>query len=230
MKKILASFVLLFSAVSYGDTIQGGEQGALSQTPQNPFTHIGKVNSFKVRVIPGYCSKVYVGFSNMNITTLQGVIKVLYPNCNGGLSDEWKIEDVAHTGTDVFDPSIIYLAADQYGTAVTWEANTVGVAASQYLKPFGLQGPIDDQIVYGVNASAVEAHVIPGMAGKINISIQSTCCGPFSILYPNNGVVTGNITDQWTYGAILKNGLKTKLVNVAEIPGEYALITQWQYQ
>lgn len=231
MKNLLCVLPLLCSSLFAAETVQGGFVGNVTQTPTKFFANVGKVNSFTIRVVPGVCSKVYIGFSNMNRTTLEGVIKVLYPNCTGGLSDEWRWIDVARTGQDVLDTSLIYLAADSTGyTEILWESNSTGVVASQLLKPFGTQGPMPNGAVFGPGASFVEAHIVPGMVGKVTVTLNAGTNAPLKQCYPNNGTVTGNITDGWEHASFAKNSISSSFYNLAGVVGEYMLVTQWQYQ
>jgi hypothetical protein len=44
------------------------------------------------QVIPGQTGKTYVGVPGMNKSTLQGVSRILWPNPNGGICDQFFIE------------------------------------------------------------------------------------------------------------------------------------------
>lgn len=50
------------------------------------------------QVIPGLTGKAYVGKPGMNKTSLNGVSRVLWPNANGGISDQFFLE--TQDGTD----------------------------------------------------------------------------------------------------------------------------------
>jgi hypothetical protein len=45
-----------------------------------------------IQVIPGLTGKAYVGKPGMNKSTLAGVARVLWPNPNGGISDQFFLE------------------------------------------------------------------------------------------------------------------------------------------
>jgi len=45
-----------------------------------------------VQVIPGLTGKTYLGTPAMNKTTLDGVVRVLWPNSAGGFSENFEIE------------------------------------------------------------------------------------------------------------------------------------------
>ena len=51
-----------------------------------------KVSKIFVQVIPGLTGKGYIGKSNMSRTTLNGVIRVLWPNTAGGFSDAFALQ------------------------------------------------------------------------------------------------------------------------------------------
>jgi hypothetical protein len=48
-------------------------------------------NRIYVQVIPGLTSKFYIGVAGMDKSTMAGVIRILYPNAAGGISDFWEI-------------------------------------------------------------------------------------------------------------------------------------------
>lgn len=185
-------------------------------------------------MVPGYCSKVYVGFSNMNIETLDGVIKVMYPNCYGGLSDEWTLYDVARTGTDCVDAASIYVAADLYGTEVMWEASSTGVVAAEMLKPTNRQGPITkrpgESYAYfgGGPSSYIEAYMVPGMLGKIKMYYSTNFNALFRVSYPNTGNMT--VTDGWKHISFAKNDITASFYLIPDIDTEFMLATEWKYQ
>jgi hypothetical protein len=49
------------------------------------------VSKIFVQVIPGLTGKGYIGRSNLNRTTLSGVMRVLWPNTAGGFSDAFAL-------------------------------------------------------------------------------------------------------------------------------------------
>ena len=51
-----------------------------------------KVSKIYFQVIPGLTGKGYIGKSNMSRTTLNGVIRVLWPNASGGFSDSFAVQ------------------------------------------------------------------------------------------------------------------------------------------
>jgi hypothetical protein len=69
-----------------------------------------------IQVIPGFSGKAYLGQKGMNRSTLQGVMRVLWPNANGGISDEFTIE--SPTGGNLLYLSQYYLDMDVAGEGV----------------------------------------------------------------------------------------------------------------
>lgn len=69
-----------------------------------------------IQTIPGLTSKIYVGQKGMNKTTLSGVCRILWPNTNGGISDQLMV-NVA-SGTDQLHPSEYFIDADVAGEGV----------------------------------------------------------------------------------------------------------------
>jgi hypothetical protein len=63
-----------------------GTAVALSTNPTQ------KVAKIFAQVVPGLTGKGYLGKSNLNRTTLAGVIRILWPNASGGFSDSIQIE------------------------------------------------------------------------------------------------------------------------------------------
>ena len=86
-------------------------------TPGNPVplsTDPNKrVAKILIQVIPGLSGKGYVGVKGMDRTTLQGVIRVLWPNATGGLSDQFFIEST--DGTNSLNLSEYYIDMDVPG-------------------------------------------------------------------------------------------------------------------
>lgn len=70
-----------------------GTAVALSTLP------VQEVSKVFFQVIPGLTGKAYVGKKGLNRTTLAGVIRVLWPNASGGLSDSFFLETDDNTNT-----------------------------------------------------------------------------------------------------------------------------------
>ena len=51
-----------------------------------------RVSKLFFQVIPGLTGKAYIGKPGMNKSTLTGVSRILWPNANGGLSDQFFLE------------------------------------------------------------------------------------------------------------------------------------------
>jgi hypothetical protein len=51
-----------------------------------------RISKLFVQVIPGLTGKGYVGTEDLDKSTLDGVVRVLWPNASGGFSDQFAIE------------------------------------------------------------------------------------------------------------------------------------------
>jgi hypothetical protein len=89
---------------------QPGTPAALSTDPRKRATRI------YFQVIPGFSGKAYVGQKDMNRATLQGVMRVLWPNASGGISDEFVIE--SPSGSNSLHLSQYHLDMDVAGEGV----------------------------------------------------------------------------------------------------------------
>src|SRR5216684_4149193 len=65
------------------------------------------------QVIPGLTGKGYIGKSGMVRATLANVIRVLWPNASGGISDAFLIE--SQQDADVLNVSSYYIDMDVVG-------------------------------------------------------------------------------------------------------------------
>ena len=57
-----------------------------------------RVAKLFLQIIPGLTGKAYIGKPGMNKSTLNGVCRILCPNTNGGISDQFFLE--AQDGSD----------------------------------------------------------------------------------------------------------------------------------
>ena len=51
-----------------------------------------RVSKLFFQVIPGLTGKAYIGKPGLNKSTLSGVSRILWPNANGGFSDQFFLE------------------------------------------------------------------------------------------------------------------------------------------
>jgi len=65
------------------------------------------------QVIPGLTGKGYIGKSGMVRATLANVVRVLWPNASGGISDDFLIE--SQQDADVLNLSTYYIDMDVAG-------------------------------------------------------------------------------------------------------------------
>jgi len=76
----------------------------------NPAQRVAKVF---FQVIPGLTGKAYIGKPGMNKVTMSGVSRILWPNANGGVSDQFFLE--TQDGTDSIPLSDYAIDADVAG-------------------------------------------------------------------------------------------------------------------
>ena len=72
-----------------------------------------RVAKIFAQVIPGLTGKGYLGTSNMVRATLAGVIRVLWPNSGGGISENFLVEST--DGTDTLNLSQYFVDMDVAG-------------------------------------------------------------------------------------------------------------------
>ena len=229
--KLIGSLIML-SALSFADTFQGGTL-TTSTTPTQFSSTLGYVQRITIHMVPGACEKVYIGGSAMSTSTLYNTFKIMYPNCSGGLSDSWTLQD--NSGANGINASAIYFAGGLGGYPVTWETVTSSSTPSKFLTltqsgPCTVGTPLFCAVQTSEGGTAVDViqiAVVPGMSGKIDLYSSAL----FGYLYPNNGTVTGNITDKWELYAVNTNGISAVTIYPsAEVSGEYAVIGVWQRQ
>jgi hypothetical protein len=231
----LAALLTLSIGVSVASDTPSGSvyvTGAVQQFS----TTLGRVQKITFRNVPGQCGKIYIGRSNMNTTTLEGVIKVLYPNCSGGIGDEYSIED--KSGVDGIQANDFYFKGDVYGEALLWDAYRTGNQNSALLLQPVRTGPLLNGATWepfmpisGSNppmAAIVEAYVVPGHVGKIMIG-NLYSAAPRKVLWPNTGQ---NISDGYRQTAF--NGLNDFRADLFQlsvlVAGEFPLVTVWRRQ
>ena len=72
-----------------------------------------RVSKIFAQVIPGLTGKGYLGTSNMVRATLAGVMRVLWPNSGGGISENFLVEST--DGTDALNLSQYFVDMDVAG-------------------------------------------------------------------------------------------------------------------
>lgn len=80
--------------------------------PINP-NIVATASVLAVQTIPGLTSKIYIGQSTMNKATLAGVCRILWPNPNGGICDQFVLND--ESGLDSIRLAEYYLDTDVAG-------------------------------------------------------------------------------------------------------------------
>lgn len=233
----LAALLSLSTAALLASDTPSGEL-TLVGAPQQFSTTLGHVQKLTFRNVPGQCGKIYIGRSNMNTATLAGVIKILYPNCSGGIGDEYTIED--RTGADGINANEFYVAAGLSGETLLWDAYRTGVSAATKLVPYRV-GPLLnanglERFVPVLNppvvAAIVEAYVVPGQSGKVNILLPAVLGYTGTLrktLWPNTGQ---NISDGYRQLSPLgTNDFRAdQFASSAWVPGEFPLVTVWRRQ
>jgi hypothetical protein len=240
MKKLI-SLMMLFSSIGFAEIQFGGVLAATNSPVQMSAANYSSsidttmVQRIAIRVVPGYCGKIYIGTSGMNISTLTNVIKILYPNCNGGLSDEYVLQDV--TGNDGINSTTFYVAGQNTGDNYLIEFNQTGLTGAKNLVPVqvGILTNWNSNDTWlkaagNSNVAVLQFNIIPGGTGKFWVM------GPYGnekVLYPNNGTVTGNITDKYELYGFTQNGLvitSNGYLIEEGVSGESLVVGVWMYQ
>ena len=235
----LIGMLIMFVALSFADSFQGGTL-TTSTTPTQFSSTLGDVQKIVIHMVPGAGEKVYIGSSTMNTSTLAGVFKVLYPNSSGGLSDSWTLQD--NSGANGVNTSAIYIAGQLGGYPITWETLTSSTTPTKFLT-LVQSGPCAGNLASpssgcwitpsGSGYDVLQVAVVPGMSGKIDLALAESGSPGYAIfdyLYPNNGTVTGTITEKWETYAVATNGLTGVWIPAPEISGEYPVVGVWQRQ
>lgn len=211
----------------------------LSTTPVQLMTAQSKVSRVTVRNVPGQCAKIYVGDSTMNTSTLAGVYKVLYPNCSGGIGDEFTIDYPGFPEGRQIEQQRFYFAAD-YAVDVLVETRTNAQHSNftgngYYAKQTGTIGA--GSVALGSSDYQVSFSIIPGQLGKIRLGNpvfgaatqpDSTYAGVIGVLFPNTGSLpqsnarSESLTIRKTTGTAIWHSWP-------EITGEKILATVWGF-
>lgn len=252
MRTLKTICLMLVACSLFAATNINADSFTVSSTPTQFSSTMGKVQSLTFRVIPGYCGKVFIGTATMNTSTYAGVIKVLWPNCSGGLGDEYTVKDI--TGANSVDTSMLYVAGQIAGEKILWESIQTGCdangcpSASLRLIPVPV-GPVYNASstqaagllqVYGPyydhGGALVQINTVPGLSGKTRVGgylmTAQVQPDPFyhsvsKSLFPLSGSM--NSTDKWElYGVGGVNDVPTLAV-FNEVPGEFVLVTYWQF-
>lgn len=239
----LAAVALLTISLLMLASVPASASVVLSATPTTIGAGTGApgVQQVTIRVIPGYCGKVFIGGAAMNTTTYANTYKVLYPNCSGGFSEEWTLTDLS--GKDGIDLNTVYIAGQIPGERVLVEKFATGIAASGTLTAV-VSGPAKTSLpamlpITSYMSAMVHITVIPGMVGKIRVGNSFGPAQPDAfytserkMLYPNTGNTSQNNAHSEEYwlkwpGGV--NGYDSGNLGIwREVSGEYPLVTVWQ--
>lgn len=204
-----------------------GGRIVLSSTPQ-PLPYQW-VTSLRIRTIPGSNSKVYVGQSDMNTSTLVDVMKVITPNPNGGWSEEYEI--VPNLSGASFDASTVYVAGTAGEIALYDMLLYTGGSAIVDTLLIGTTLQLNQSTPLPVFGGALGTHfsisAVPGGAGKIYIgSCQSmnvsTLAGVYAILMPAS--VIGLSSETFTFANGGANFAASQICAVPQVPGDYVSV------
>lgn len=159
-----------------------------------PLTH----TSVRIRMIPGAaCGKVYIGKSaSMDPSNMTGVLKVLWPNCSGGHSEEFELTPAFNQGGDLnvaINLSTIYVQGQFAEEKFLVETSRTG--SSAYTWTMGSLGQVvgsSPQLLFpaGTQPAFWSVSAVPGGVGKIYIGKstmnKATLQDVFMVLYPNS--------------------------------------------
>ena len=76
----------------------------------------------QIQVIPGLTGKIFVGSPTMNTAALAGVVRILWPNPSGGISDSWEMESHADEDNLWLNQYAIDAGVSGEGALITWWA------------------------------------------------------------------------------------------------------------
>ena len=184
----------------------------------------------------------------MNTATYDGVIRVLFPNCNGGHSESYSVAD--RSGQDGIQPNTLYVVGQIPGERVLWEAVQTGTPASASLVPV-YAGKITSGAPYAkalysdqsLAVAGIDVGIIPGMVGKVRVGhmptgglIQPdpTYAATRAVLFPNTGNTGQNNAHSEQYRLWSENGANALRPGLStfypEVAGEYPLLAIWRRQ
>ena len=145
--KSVIALLLLTLALPVASAQILGDQFTVSTTPAQLMTTSTLVQSVRFQVIPGYCGKMYVGLRGMNVSSYAKVLSVLWPNCTGGPSESFQLQDTS--GQNTIDLSTIYIVGGTSGEQFSWAAVQTTATPLASLLPVPqaemLAGTIDGQ-------------------------------------------------------------------------------------
>lgn len=78
------------------------------------------VSKIFAQVIPGLTGKGYIGKSNLNRATLNGVIRVLWPNTAGGFSDAFAVASTNGSNSLVLSEYFVDMDVSGEGLLVSY--------------------------------------------------------------------------------------------------------------
>jgi hypothetical protein len=225
-----------FAQSTYDRRLEAGSV-TLSSTPARLTSNFPLAHDIHIRVIPGYCGKVYVGNASMNTTTLAGVAKVLWPNCGGGHSEEVTLYANEVGSHDVTD---LYVAGQYAGDKILWQAKVCEsclTGAANWPASADVNHSVSaitlsstPQRISGTSLDFVHAFrisTVPGNTGKIFIGLPtmntSTLAGVAAVLYPNS---VGRWSEEFLWNGGSGNIINLNGLAIAgQVSGETALLT-----
>lgn len=210
---------------------------ALSSTPAQVTSTLGKLSRMTFRNVPGQCGKIYIGTSTMNITTYAGVMKVLYPNCGGGIGDEYVVDSGLSNNLDA---NQFYVAGSSGEEVIVETRKSAWSIPSTTLVP-DRTGPLTTTTIPLATSSShagrkIQISVIPGQSGKVRVGNtafgnasqpDSSFTGLFKSLWPNTGASSESNARSESIE------LFANPANVfvwSEVSGESPLVTVWKLQ
>lgn len=210
---------------------------ALSSTPTQVTSSLGKLSRVTFRNVPGQCGKIYIGTSAMNISTYAGVMKILYPNCSGGIGDEYVVDSALANNLDA---NQFYVAGSSGEDVIVETRKSAWSIPSTSLVP-DRTGPLITTTTPLATSTThagrkIQVSVIPGQSGKVRVGNaafgaasqpDASFAGLHKSLWPNTGASSESNARSESIE------LFANPANVfvwCEVSGESPLVTVWKLQ
>ncbi len=149
-----------------------------------------------VSMVPGGSGKIYLGSSTMNISTLSGVLAILYPNSVGRWSETFAMDN----NDQRIKADQLYAIAQVSGEQVTTMSEVYPDNSFYHTNLLQFYGGVysptanPTSVSFGGSCNQLRIQTVPGQSGKMVLGTSSmaaqpdsTFAGVLKILWPNTG-------------------------------------------